>query len=137
ADVVNAIQRLAKPKDGGQYSFYYNVIKGFQAYGAGKAKSIAGIRTPNASTIIFNLTAPTGDFLKRIAMPAAGPQPAEVTKCFEGKAAAYGRDLVSTAGYMIAGMDKVDMSSCSALKPASGFDGQTIMDLVRNPNYSQ
>jgi peptide/nickel transport system substrate-binding protein len=135
ADVVNAINRLAKPKDGGQYSFYYNVIKGFQAYGAGKAKSISGIRTPNASTIIFNLTAPTGDFLKRIAMPAAGPQPAEVTKCFEGQAGKYGRDLVSTGPYMIAGMDTVDASSCAALKPASGFDAQTSLDLVRNPAY--
>jgi ABC-type transport system substrate-binding protein len=37
---------------------------------------------------------------------------------------------------MIAGMDKVDISSCAAIKPASGFDGQTIYDLVRNPNYN-
>ena len=68
-------------------------------------------------------------------MPATGPMPAEVTKCFEGQAGKYGQDLVSTAGYMIAGMDKVDISSCSAIKPASGYDGQTIYDLVRNPNY--
>ena len=32
-------------------------------------------------------------------------------------------------------MDKVDVSSCAAIKPASGYDGQTIYDLVRNPNY--
>src|SRR5207248_3534838 len=32
--------------------------------------------------------------------------------------------------------DKVDASSCSKLKAASGYDGQTILDLVRNPNYS-
>ncbi|MBV8079417.1 MAG: hypothetical protein JO186_03450, partial [Actinobacteria bacterium] len=134
-DFVTAFDRLAKPADGAEYSFYYSVIKGFDAYGKGKAKTISGITTPDASTIVFNLTAPTGDFLKRVAMPAAGPQPAEVTKCFEGQAGKYGRDLVSTAGYMIAGMDKVDDSSCTALKPASGFDGQTVMDLVRNPNY--
>jgi len=112
------------------------VIKGFTAYGKGAATSISGIKTPNANTIVFNLTTATGDFLKRVAMPAAGPQPIEVTKCFDGQAGKYGRDLVSTAGYMIAGMDKVDASSCAALKPASGFDGQTVMDLVRNPNYT-
>ncbi len=137
ADFVNAMQRLANPKDGGQYSFYYTVIKGWSQYAAGKAKSISGIKTPNSSTIVFNLTAPTGDFLKRMSMPATGPQPAEVTKCFAGQAGKYGQDLISTAGYMISGIDKVDISSCAALKPASGYDGQTHLDVVRNPNYKQ
>ena len=89
------------------------------------------------STIVFNLTAPTGDFLKRMGMPATGPQPAEVTKCFDGQAGKYGLDLISTAGYMYKGIDQVDISSCSALKPAAGYDGQTHMQLVRNPNYKQ
>ena len=30
-DVAYAMQRLANPKDGGQYSFYYTVIKGWDA----------------------------------------------------------------------------------------------------------
>ena len=68
-------------------------------------------------------------------MPATAPHPAEVGKCFEGKPGKYGRDLVSTGPYMIKGIDKVDISSCAKLKPASGYDGQTIIDLVRNPNY--
>lgn len=136
-DFVTAMNRLANPKDGGQYSFYYKPIKGWDAYAAGKAKSISGITAPNASTIVFNLTAATGDFLKRMAMPAAGPMPAEVTKCFEGQPGKYSADLISTAGYMIKGIDSVDISSCAAIKPASGYDGQTILDLVRNPNYVQ
>ena len=36
-DFVNAMQRLANPKDGGQYAFYYTVIKGWSNYAAGKA----------------------------------------------------------------------------------------------------
>ena len=68
---------------------------------------------------------PTGDFLKRMGMPATGPQPAEVTKCFEGKPGKYGQDLISTAGYMIQGIDQVNISSCAGVKPASGYDGQT------------
>jgi peptide/nickel transport system substrate-binding protein len=134
-DILYAMERIAKPSNGAQYGFYYSVIKGFDAYGAGKAKSISGIKTPNNSTIVFTLTHPTGDFLLRMSMPATGPIPPEVGKCFEGQAGKYGRDLVSTAGYMIKGMDKVDISSCKAMQGASGFDGQTILDLVRNPNY--
>ena len=122
ADILYAMERLANPKDGGQYPFYYDVIKGWNAYAAGKAKAISGIKTPNASTIVFNLTAPTGDFLYRMAMPATGPIPVEVAKCFTGaKANQYGRDIVSTAGYMIKGMDSVNDSSCASVKPASGF----------------
>ena len=34
---------------------------------------------------------------------------------------------------MIQGADKVDASSCATLKPMSGFDGQTTLTLVRNP----
>jgi peptide/nickel transport system substrate-binding protein len=113
-DIVTAMQRLANPKDGGQYAFYYKVIKGWDAYAAGKAKSISGISTPNNSTIVFNLTVPTGDFLYRMSMPATGPMPAEVTKCFEGQPGKYSGDLISTAGYMISGIDKVDASSCGA-----------------------
>jgi peptide/nickel transport system substrate-binding protein len=136
-DFAYAMERLANRQDGGEYPYYYTVIKGWTAYAAGKAKSIFGIETPNVSTIVFNLIRPTGDFLYRMAMPATGPIPVEVAKCFAGRPGKYGRDLVSTAGYMIAGMDKVSDSSCANLEPASGFDGQTTLDLVRNPSYDQ
>ena len=43
ADIVYAMDRLANPKDGGEYGFYYSVIKGWDAYAAGKAKTISGI----------------------------------------------------------------------------------------------
>ena len=135
-DVAFAFERLANPKDGGEYPFYYTVIKGWNAYAAGKARTIAGIQTPSDSVIVFQLNAATGDFLDRVAMPATGPIPDEVAGCFNGAdASKYGRDVVSTGPYMIAGMDKVDASTCSTLKPASGFDGQTTLTLVRNPAY--
>ena len=144
-DFVTSMDRLASKKDGSEYSFYYTVIKGFSAYADGKAKTISGISTPNASTIVFNLTQPTGDFLYRMSMPATGPMPAEVTKCFENDPGAYADDLISTAGYMIKGIDSVDISSCSKLvdskgkplQPASGYQPTSLLDLVRNPNYSQ
>ena len=136
-DFATAMERIANPKNGAQYAFYYTVIQGWDAYAKGKAKTISGIKTPNASTISFTLTRPTGDFLYRMAMPATGPLPAEVTKCFEGQPGKYANDLISTAGYMYKGLDSVDISSCKAMKAAEGFQPLSLIDLVRNPNYSQ
>ena len=136
-DVAYALQRLANPKDGGQYSFYYTVIKGWDAYAGGKASSISGISTPDNSTLVIHLTQKTGDFNYRMSMPATAPIPVEVAKCFEGKPGDYGRDR-STGPYMIKGADAV-RASCAALKPMSGYagaDGSKLI-LVRNPNYDQ
>jgi peptide/nickel transport system substrate-binding protein len=135
ADVRYAVERLARPKNGAQYGFYYTVIKGYNAYAAGKGKSISGIKTPNARTVIFDLTAPTGDFLMRLGMPAAYPMPQEVAKCFEGKPGAYGRYVISSGPYMIEGSDALKINSCGAMKPISGYDGKTSLTFVRNPTY--
>jgi peptide/nickel transport system substrate-binding protein len=136
-DVKYAIERMARPKNGAQYAFYFSsVIKGWDAYSKGKTKSMSGIKTPNAKTVVFDLTAPTGDFLLRLGMPATYPMPAEVAKCFEGKPGDYGRHVIASGPYMIEGSDDLDISSCKTLKPISGFDGQTRMTLVRNPNYN-
>jgi peptide/nickel transport system substrate-binding protein len=137
-DVAYAMERLANPKDGGQYPFYYTVIQGWDAVAAGKAKTISGIQTPDDSTIVFNLTKPAGDFNLRMSMPATAPIPPEVGKCFSGaKANQYGRHVVSSGPYMIAGSDKASIASCAGLKPFSGYNGTTNMTLVRNPNYDQ
>jgi peptide/nickel transport system substrate-binding protein len=110
------------------------VIKGFADYSAGKAKSISGVKTPDARTIVFHLTAPTGDFLYRLAMPAAAAMPQEVAGCFT-KAGDYGRYVMSDGPYMLKGTNKLDVSSCNSLKPISGFDPDKFMVFVRNPNY--
>ena len=138
-DVAYAMNRLANPKDGGQYSFYYTVISGWNAVANGTAKTVSGIETPNDSTIIFHLTKAAGDFNLRMSMPATAPIPEEVGKCFEGKPGDYGRDVISNGPYMLQGADKVSIASCSALKPMSGYDGANgnHIILVRNPNYDQ
>lgn len=144
-DFVTSMERLANPKDGGEYAFYYTVIKGWNAYAAAcsskagcAGKKISGISTPNATTIVFNLTQPTGDFLYRMAMPATGPMPAEVTNCFANEPGKYGQDLISTGPYMLNGIQNIDVSSCAAIKPdTTGYDGQTLYDVVRNPNWNE
>ena len=137
-DVLFAFERLGTPALVPGYAFYYEVIKGFKAFEAGKAKDIAGIQTPDPKTIIFHLTVPTGDFRYRLTMPATGPIPQEVAGCFTAPNE-YGRYVISSGPYMIAGSDKLDATSCDTIKAAggiSGFDGTTNLDFVRNPDYN-
>ncbi|MGZ8652317.1 MAG: ABC transporter substrate-binding protein [Actinomycetota bacterium] len=135
ADIRYAVERMARPKNGAQYGFYYTVIQGWDAYSKGKGKSISGIKTPNSKTIVFNLTAPTGDFPFRMSMPATAPIPPEVGKCFEGKPGKYGLDVIASGPYMIEGSDSIDVGSCGAIKPMSGIS-ETELTLVRNPTYN-
>jgi peptide/nickel transport system substrate-binding protein len=137
-DVAYALDRLANPKDGGQYPFYFTVIKGWNAVANGKAKTISGVSTPNPSTIVIHLTTKTGDFNFRMSLPATAPIPAEVANCFEGKPGDYGRNLISSGPYMIQGAAG-KFSGCSSLKPFSGYAGANgnHLTLVRNPNYNQ
>ena len=133
-DVVYAFERIGTEALVAQYGFYYTVIKGMAEFTAGDAKTISGIETPDDKTIKFTLTQPTGDFLFRLSMPAAGPIPEEVGKCFT-KAGEYGRNVISSGPYMFEGSDKVDISSCETIKPAKGNDPTRRMMFVRNPNY--
>jgi peptide/nickel transport system substrate-binding protein len=137
-DVAYGMNRLADPKDGGQYSFYYTVIQGWDAVASGKAKTVSGITTPDKYTVVIHLTKQTGDFNRRMSMPATAPIPPEVGKCFEGKPGDYGRDVVSNGPYMLKGANQVKLP-CAALKPMIGYDGAngTHIILVRNPNYDQ
>jgi peptide/nickel transport system substrate-binding protein len=134
-DVRYALERAARPKNGAQYGFYYPVIKGWDRYARGEGKSISGISTPNAKTIVFNLTQPTGDFNYRMTMPLAAPMPQEVAKCFEGKPGRYGRFVIASGPYMIEGSEDLNIGSCGAMRPISGYNGTTSLTLVRNPNY--
>jgi ABC-type transport system substrate-binding protein len=136
-DVLYAFERIGTESLVAQYGFYYDdLIEGLADFKAGKAKQISGIETPNDKTIIFHLTEPTGDFLFRMAMPATAPIPEEVGKCFT-KAGEYGRFFISSGPYMIEGSEDLDISSCKAMKPISGYDPTKQLALVRNPNYEQ
>ena len=134
-DVEYAFSRMASEPIAAQYAFYYTVIKGFKV-GPGAPKDITGIETPDDKTIIFNLTQPTGDFIPRLSLPATGPIPQEVAKCFT-KAGEYGRYVISSGPYMIEGSDTLDVSDCAAMRPISGYNPNRSLSLVRNPNYDQ
>ena len=142
ADIEYAFRRIGTPSLVAQYGFYYlGVIKGLQEYSDGGGLSgknadapIEGIETPDDKTIVFHVEKPTGDFLYRLAMPAAGPIPEEVGKCFL-KAGEYGRFVISSGPYMLEGSDDLDITSCDSMKAISGFDPNKHLRLERNPDY--
>jgi peptide/nickel transport system substrate-binding protein len=136
-DIAYAFQRINTQSLAAQYGFYYfGVIEGMDGTARSPDHKIEGIETPDDQTIVFRLTGPTGDFLYRLAMQAAAPIPEEVARCHT-KAGDYGRYVISSGPYMIQGSEKLDISSCDAQKPISGFDPSKKLHLVRNPNYDQ
>ena len=134
ADVAYAFERIGTPSLVAQYGFYYTIIEGMAEFTDGKAKSIAGIETPDDKTIVFHLTKPDGNFLYLTSMPATAPMPKEVAGCFD-EAGEYGRYVIASGPYMLEGSDQLDATSCDTLKPISGYDPSASMVLVRNPSY--
>ena len=133
-DVAYAFERMAMPSAGARYNYYFtSAIDGMHEFTDGVGRSISGIETPDDDTIVFHLTRPTGDFLKRLAMPAAAPLPEEIAACFYD-ADEYGRYLVASGPFMIEGSGRIG-TECGDLRPASGFVPDKRLTLVRNPSY--
>ncbi|MFL5797136.1 MAG: ABC transporter substrate-binding protein [Actinomycetota bacterium] len=133
-DIEYAFERIDTRSLSAQYGSYYDgVIVGMTGAATAPAP-ISGIETPDRSTIVFHLQRPTGDFLFRLALPATAPIPERVARCFP-KAGRYGRYLIASGPYMIAGEEKLDASSCDALEPISGFSPRHGLAIVRNPDY--
>lgn len=136
-DVAFAFQRINTKSLVAQYGNYYcGVIVGMDCQADSQDTPVSGISTPDDKTIVFTLTAPTGDFLYRLAQPAAFPMPAEVAGCFD-TAGDYGRYLISSGPYMVQGADALDASSCDTLQPIAGFDPDKHLYLVRNPSWDK
>ncbi len=134
-DILYAFQRINDAKLVAQYGYYYvGTIKGMTGKATSPDNHISGIQTPNSKTIIFHLIKPTGDFLQRLASPAAAPVPPEVAKCYNTPGT-YGRDVIASGPYMFQGSAQVNISSCKSIKPMTGFDPTTHITLVRNPSY--
>jgi peptide/nickel transport system substrate-binding protein len=73
SDFLYTVERAIKIPWGGSGEFITPVIKGAAAYSAGKASTISGITTDNATgKIVIHLTAPYGPFDNVLAFPALG-----------------------------------------------------------------
>jgi len=134
-DILYAFQRINDAKEIAQYGNYYcGVIVGMDCKAKDDNQPISGITVTDATHISFKLEQPTGDFLYRLSMPATKPVPVEYRGCFP-KAGDMGVDVFSDGPYMIMGQDKLDISSCSSIKPLEGYDVDKGMTMVRNPNW--
>lgn len=134
-DVAFAFQRINWKTVAAQYGFYYDgVIRGMTGK-ASRPTPISGITTPNASTIIFHLTRPVGDFLNRLTLEATAPIPPSVGRCFPSSGT-YGYDIIASGPYMIQGEQHLNVSSCKTITPMSGMHPESQVTLVRNPDYN-
>jgi peptide/nickel transport system substrate-binding protein len=76
SDFAYTVERAIKIPWGGSGTFITPVIQGATAYSTGKAKTISGITTDNATgKIVINLVAPYGPFDNVLAFPALGVIP--------------------------------------------------------------
>jgi peptide/nickel transport system substrate-binding protein len=77
SDFTYTVERALKIPWGGSAEFITPVIVGASAYARGKARTISGITTDNATgRIVIHLTAPYGPFDNVLAFPALGLIPA-------------------------------------------------------------
>jgi peptide/nickel transport system substrate-binding protein len=147
-DIVRALEREFRLGANASYSYYYAVIEGAKAFAAHRADSISGLEVPDPHTLFVHLTEPTGDLGFRFSLAATAPIPAGADPGHDG---GYGRYLVSSGPYMIAGSDKMNFALPSRQqRPAAGWHyryaqrggqvvvlGRESLLLVRNPSWDQ
>jgi ABC-type transport system substrate-binding protein len=171
-DFVRALEREARVGYESDYGwvgpgFYYSVIRGFDAYHTGKADNISGLQTPDDHTLIVMLRHPENDLDYLFSLPATAPIPPSPwrqdapfgaatghgTSCYGpvgncvGGGVTYGRFLVSTGPYALAGSSRLDLSvPPDAQGPISGYVPAAVdkagrvlrpgsITLVRNPSW--
>jgi peptide/nickel transport system substrate-binding protein len=135
-DFITTMEREADPEAAaGGYSNYYAVIEGFTEFSEGKADSISGMTAVDDQTLEIRLTAPTGDFGYRMAMPAAAPIPEGAS---DGHEDDYGRFLVASGPYMFEGSEALDFSvDPKDQEPVAGYVPERSIILVRNPSWDK
>src|SRR5262249_36758604 len=98
--------------------------------------------TPDAHTLVVQLTQPTGDLGYRFAMPATAPippnpyHPAAALGIASGHDRDYGRYLVSSGPYMYPGSEDLNFSVPPRMqRPVATFVPNRTIQLVRNPSW--
>jgi peptide/nickel transport system substrate-binding protein len=134
ADFKYSLTRCLTPKIGNGYAgAYFTSIVGAPAMLATKATSAAGIQAPNATTLVLKLTTPQPvlSTAQALSLPCTVPIPQSyAAKYDKGAASTYGLHQVFTGPYMIKGAG-------GGTVPSAGYTPNKILDLVRNPSFSQ
>jgi peptide/nickel transport system substrate-binding protein len=130
ADVKYGIERGFLTSVANGYALaYLGDLVGAPKKTLGKYKPIAGIETPDTSTIVFKLTRPRGAIVAgAMALPLSAPVPKDYAEKFDAKTTStYGFNQVATGPYMIEN---------NAAGKAVGYTPNKEIKLVRNPNWS-
>ena len=153
-DVIRAVEREFSPAPrayrklypnpvlGHDVALYDGVIAGTRAFQQGKTANISGLEAPDRYTLVVHLLKPSGNLGYAFSMPATAPippnpnNPGTLLGVAAGHSNGYGRYLVASGPYMIAGSDKLDFAlPPSRQKPVSGYVPGERFTFVRNPSW--
>jgi peptide/nickel transport system substrate-binding protein len=153
-DVIRALEREFSPAPSAYFKLYPNpvlghyaelfegVIAGTKAFQERKAANISGLEAPDRYTLVVHLLKPSGDLGYAFSTPATAPIPRNPSDpsarlgVADGHDGGYGRFLVASGPYMLAGSSKLDFSLPAAKqKPVSGYVPGKSFTFVRNPSW--
>jgi peptide/nickel transport system substrate-binding protein/oligopeptide transport system substrate-binding protein len=98
SDVKYSIERAVDPKTQGPGAGFFGAIKGFEDVSGGKATTLSGIETPDASTVVFNLSRPDATFLHVLAINFASVVPKEAVEAAAGD---FGKKPVGSGTFVL------------------------------------
>ena len=98
SDVKYSIERAVDPKTQGPGAGFFGAIKGFEDETAGKTTTLSGIETPDASTVVFNLSRPDATFLHVLAINFASVVPKEAVEAAAGD---FGKKPVGSGTFIL------------------------------------
>jgi peptide/nickel transport system substrate-binding protein len=127
ADVRYAIERAFTARVANPYvGTHFAVLRGAPPPGQAQTPRIAGIQTPDARTIVFRLTRPSGTFMRALTLPVTAPVPRDYAQRYDrGATSSYAMHQVATGPYMIS----ADGSGKLSYAVGRG------LTLVRNPAW--
>lgn len=132
ADIKYAMERCFLASVGNGYSqAYYSKIVGAPSAPSPKLPNLAGIQTPNPTTLVIKTSVPVGVLgdANALTLYCTTPVPQNyAAKYDKGGTSTYGMHEVFTGPYMISGAG-------TGTVPSSGYSAGRLLDLVRNPSW--
>jgi len=129
-DVAYAMERAFSANVGGPYTTYFADLAGAPARPTAGVRPIAGISTPDATTLVFRLRRPTAAaFVAALVMPITAPVPPEYARPFDAATpSTYNTHVVATGPYMVRNDARGD---------TVGYRPGSSIALVRNPSWDR